>query len=123
MSRHKFNFCTEEKIKKMQQIQMKKSTESKSKWAVNAYNDWRDAQLETFNYDYGIYKANLRNLEKLTKENFQYALCRFVPEVAKKCGEGLYPGKKLYQMIVAIQKHLWVNKVDWELVEGRNFKS
>ena len=80
MSKQKFNFYSEDQILKLQKIQMKKTTESKCKWAVTAYNDWQDACLETFNYDFGIYEADLRNLNKLTKENFQYALCRFIPK-------------------------------------------
>ena len=59
----------------------------------------------------GIYFANLRDLPTLTKDNLQHALCRFVPEVTKKKGVGPYPGKTLYQMIVTIQKYLWVNKI------------
>ena len=122
VSKRKFNFCSEDHILKLQQINLKKTTESKCKWAVTAYNDWCDARLETFNYDFGIYEADLKNLSKLTKENFQYALCHFIPEVTKQRGEGLYPGKTLYQMVVALQKHLWVNKVNWQLVEGRDFQ-
>ena len=61
------------------------------------------------------------NLESLTKENLQHSLCRFVPEVTKRKGDGLYPGKTLYQMIVAIQKYLWINKLKWKLVEGAEF--
>ena len=36
-------------------------------------------------------------------------------------GEGLYPGKTLYQMLVAIPKHLRTNKLNWDIVEGKDF--
>ena len=101
----KYNFATEARIKQLQQIQLKKRTASKCNWAVTAYNDWHEERLKNFNYDYGIYMADLNNLCSLMKEDLQYALCRFVPEVTKKKGTGLFPGKTLYQMIAAIQKH------------------
>ena len=64
---------------------------------------------------------NLNDLESLTKENLQHALCRFIPEATKSRGEGPYPGATLYQMIVAIQKYLFVNKLKWKLIEGEEF--
>ena len=121
VSTRKFNFVSENRINILKQISLKKSTESKSRWAVKAYNDWRDERLKTFNYDYSIYMADLRNLNELTKPNLQHALCRFVPEVTKTRGIGPFPGQTLYQMVVAIQKHLRVNKLNWDLVEGKDF--
>ena len=105
----------------MKQINLKKSTESKCDWAVTAYVDWRNERLRSYNYDVGIYEADIENLPKLTPENLCYALCRFVPEVQRKRGEGEFPGKTLYQMVVALQKYLWTKKVMWDLVEGREF--
>ena len=121
VSRCKFQFVSEDRIQKLQQVQMKKSSEAKCNWALTAYNDWRDERLRSFNYDVGIYYADLRDLPNLTKENLQHSLCRFIPEVTKSRGEGPYPGQTLYQMVVAIQKHLWVNKIHWQLVEGHEF--
>ena len=40
--------------------------------------------------------------------------------MTKSKGEGLYPGKTLYQMIVAIQKYLNVNKINWKLVDSKD---
>ena len=68
-----------------------------------AYVDWRNDRLKNFKYDVGIYEADLENIETLTKENLQHSLCHFIPEVTKIKGEGLYPGKTLYQMVAAIQ--------------------
>ena len=36
-------------------------------------------------------------------------------------GEGLYPGRTLYQMVTAIQRYLVVNKLNWNLVYGPKF--
>ena len=108
---------TDTRIKELQQIQLKKSYESKCNWAVTAYNDWRHERLRTFNYDYPIYSADLNNLTTLQKDNLEYSLCRFVPEVTRKKGEGPFPGKTLYQMVAAIQKYLSVNKIKWKLVD------
>ena len=75
-----------------------------------------------FNYDAPIYFADLNNLVSLTKDNFQHAMCRFVPEVKKHNGNGDYLAKALYQMIVSLQKYLSVNKMNWKLVEGSDFE-
>ena len=60
-------------------------------------------------------------MESLTPENFQHALCYFVPEVTKVKGDGPYPGRTLYEMIVALQKYLKVNKIYWKLVDPIQF--
>ena len=121
VSKRKFKFIEEDKIEELQEVQLKKSVESKCNWAVTAYVYWRNERLRTFNYDYSIYEADLFNFETLTKEVLNQALCRFIPEVTKTRGEGPYPGKTLYQMIVAIQKFLWVNRIFWQLIEGVEF--
>ena len=49
------------------------------------------------------------------------SLCKFIPEVTK-CKDGQdYPGKTLYEMIVAIQKFLNQNNVAWKLIEDPEF--
>ena len=118
----RFNFSTEDRIEKLKQITLKKSCESKCEWAVRAYTDWRNERLINFQYDPAIYFADLSDLENLTKENLNHALCRFIPEVRKKKGEGEYPGATLYQLVVALQKHLVVNKLKWRLIEGDEFE-
>ena len=120
-TKRKFDFQTEDRIAKLKEVELKKRVQSQVDWAVGAYIDWRDERLFTYNYDFGIYMADLRNLEELTKENLCYSLCRFLPEVTKQRGEGDYPGRTLYQMLVAIQKYLNVNKIFWKLVEGPDF--
>ena len=121
MRKCKFNYVSEDRIVQLKQIQMKKKTQSKLNWTVTAYVDWRNDRLQNFNYDVGIYYMQMLDLKSLMKENLQHVLCRFVPEVTKKKGDGLFPGKTLYQMVVAIQKYLWVNKIKWKLVECDNF--
>ena len=121
MSRRKFDFQSEDKIQNLQQVQLKKTCESKCNWAVTAYRDWRNERLLTYNYDYSIYMSDIDNLANLKKAEFNHLLCRFVPEVTKSRGEGPFPGKTLYQMVVAIQKHLWVNHIFWQLIEGIEF--
>ena len=118
---HKYNFASEERIQKLKEIHLKKKSETKIEWTVSAYTDWRNERLYNFQYDVGIYETDLNQPEKLTKENLQHTLCRFIPEVTKKRGEGFYPGAMLYQMVVAIQKYLFVKKLKWKLVEGDDF--
>ena len=57
----------------------------------------------------------------LTIKNFQHAMCRFVPEMTKVKGDGPFPGKTVYQMVVAIQKYLHINKIMWRLVDSTEF--
>ena len=121
VSKRKFSFKSEARIAELQQIRLKKKTEAKVNWAVTAYNDWRNERLHNFNYDVGIYYADLNTLETLEKSNLEHALCRFIPEVTRVKGDGPYPGKMLYQMIVAIQKYLNINKINWKLVDGNDF--
>ena len=74
-----------------------------------------------FNYNFPIYEADLNRLDKLEKGNLEHALCHFIAEVTKVRGEGHYPGKTLYQMVVAIQKYLHINRLMWRLIDGPEF--
>ena len=114
-----FNLALEDRIKHLQQIHLKPTSESVVNLGVNAYNEWRDYRLETYNYDYGIYNADIRYLANLKPENLSHTLCHFIPEVTKKKGEGPYPGHTLYQMVGAIQKYLNVNKLPWIIAESK----
>ena len=121
VSKRKFSFTTESRIEELKKIRLKKQTEAKVNWAVTAYTDWRNERLYNYNYDVGIYGADLHNLKELTIENLHHALCRFIPEVTKVKGDGPFPGKTLYQMVVAIQKYLHINRIMWHLVDSLDF--
>ena len=118
----KFTVTSEERIAELKRQKLKKRTEAKMNWGVTAYNEWRDSRLLNYNYDFGIYYADLNNLKDLNKENFVHAMCRFVPEVTRKKGEGPYPGRTLYQLVISIQKYLHVNKIHWKILEGVEFE-
>ena len=120
--RRSFKFLTEERIAELRKIKMKKRSENKVKWAVNAYCEWRISRLESVQFDQSIFDCDLRNLVGITKENLEYSLCRFVPEVTKSKGDGPYPGKTLYQLIVAIQKFVHLNQIKWRLIHGEHFE-
>ena len=121
-TKRNFKFLTEERINELKKIKLKKRSEAKVKWAVNAYTEWRDARLGNGPFDQNICDANLNDLSKINVTNLEYSLCRFVPEVSKSRGDGPYPGKTLYQMIVAIQKFLQLNKYNWKLIHGQQFE-
>ena len=121
VSKRKFSFVSDARVDTLKRVQLKKKTEAKLNWAVTAYVEWRNECLRTFRYNPAIYFADITNSEKLEKANLQHALCHFIPEVMKVCGESPYPGKTLNQMIVAIQKYLNVNKLYWQLIEGIEF--
>ena len=121
-TKRSFKFLSEERISELKKIKLKKRSEAKVKWAVNAYCDWRESRLQNGQYDINIVNADLNNLVTISKQNLEYSLCRFVPEVTKSRGDGDYPGKTLYQMIVAIQKFLQLNKLRWKLIHGDSFE-
>ena len=82
-----------------------------------AYNRWRQARLKEFP---NMSMADINKVDTLDKQKFIDSMCFFIPEVTKQSGE-LYPGPSLYQLVVAIQKHLNVNKMGWKIVEGEGF--
>ena len=116
-----FKFLSEEKINELKKVKLKKRSEAKVRWAVNCYSDWREARLTNEQFDQNIFDANLLDLTDVTKQNIEYSMCRFIPEVTKSRGDGEYPGKTLYQMVVAIQKFLQINKLKWKLIHGLEF--
>ena len=123
MSRKRtYNFVSDAKINELKTVQMKKRSENKMNWGVKAFMDWREERLLNFNYDVAIYYSDLNDLANLTLENFRHSLCYFIPEVTKVKGGGLYPGRTLYQLVVAIQKYLNINNVPWKLIEGPEFE-
>ena len=109
-----------QRLKDLKEVTVKKNTGKKLNWAICAFNDWRDERLETLQYDYSIYNSDLRNLDKLEKNCFIEALCVFIPEVTKRNGEA-YPGKTLYQLVIALQSYLNANKIPWKLIDGPDF--
>ena len=114
-----FQLASDDRLKHLKEIRLKPNSESKVNWGVNAYNEWRNFRLETHQYDYAIHNAILNDLANLKADNLCQALCRFVPEVTKKKGGGPYPGRTLYQLVGAIQKYLNVNKIPWQIAEGK----
>ena len=118
----KFHSVSEAQVMQLKKVQLKKRTEYKMMWGVRAYNEWRNNRLmDIENFDNNIFDANLNEIGKLSKEKFEYAMCRFIPEVRKlKSGED-YPGKTLYEMCVSIQKYCNINGKKWKLVDGPDF--
>ena len=92
------------------------------KWAVNAYQKWRDYRLSDVGYDEKIFEANLDEIRNLSIDNMSYALCRFIPEVKKAKSNEDYPSKTLYEIVVSIQKYLNHNKIPWKLIHGDEFE-
>ena len=119
VSKQKFNFLSSQAVQDLKKVTLKKRTFAKMIWGVNAYFEWL-----RHNYNAVIAKANLLDLDNLEKLAFEEAMCYFIPEVMKSKGEGLYPGKMLYEMCImciCIQKYLNVNRVDWKIVESDQF--
>ena len=120
-NKRNFKFLTDAKIAELRKIKLKKKSENKVKWAVNAYSEWRIARLEKVEFDQKVFECDLHNLSQVSKDNLEHSLIRFVPEVTKSKGDGPYPGKTLYQLIVAIQKFLQINDIKWKLIHGDEF--
>ena len=118
----KIRFLTLQKIHELKQVKLKERTGAKLNWAVNAFSEWHNVRLSHC-YNEVIFNANLESLNDIDRDSFCEALCYFIPEVTKVKGDGMYPAKTLYQMIVAIQKYLNVNKIPWKLIDGPQFES
>ena len=87
-------------------------------WGVRAFYDWRNMKLaDPVTYDYRIYECHLNRVEKLSMQNFKFSMCKFLAEIKKQDGSE-YPGYTMYQLCIAIQKHLNENGKKWKLVEG-----
>ena len=118
-----FKSVNQAKMDLLKQRHLKKRTLAKVKSGVKAYQEWRLFRMsKDETYDEVIFNANLDDLGNLTKEALCYALCRFVPEVTKVEG-GDYPGKTLYEMIIAIQKHLREHGLKWKLIDDSEFST
>ena len=115
-----YNSVTDEKLAKMMEVTYQQRTEAKMKWAVNSYNLWRQMRLTKYPYDENIMRADLNDIQNVSKENLEYSLCRFICEVKKVRENADYPGRTLYQMICSIQNYLRKNEVMWKLVHGDN---
>ena len=105
----------------MMEVRFQSCSEAKIKWAVKSYCDWRDVKLDEEDCPEEILYADIRDTGSLTKENFEFSLCRFIVEVKKCNGEDDYPGRTLYQMICSLQCHLRKKEIGWKLVHGDEF--
>ena len=92
------------------------------KWAIDANSEWREARLNSGDHNDNIHAADLSNVSKLMKTNLESSLCHFIPKVTKTKGDVPYPGKTLYQMVIAIQKYLQINHINWKLIHGSEFQ-
>ena len=118
----RFKSITDEKLKQLKEQRLKKRSFAKVQWAVRAYCDWRNHRLsDPLTYDYRIFEADINQCSKLGKMQFEYSMCKFIAEVTKVKDGSDYPGKTLYQLCIAIQKHLNMNGVYWKIVEGDEF--
>ena len=120
VTKRTIQLTSSQRMKNLKMLQVKRNTQSNVNWSVSCFNRWRNERLNSYDYDPGIYFADLSEPSKLTKENLIHALCFFIPEVTKQSGE-YFPGKTLYQIIIGIQKHLQINKIHWRLVEDPDF--
>ena len=122
-SGRKVKNLSDDKMKELKQNRLKKRTFAKVQWAVRAYHDWHNNCLsDPLTYDYRIYESDIDRLDRLGKENLEFALCKFIAEVTKVKDGSDYPGCTLYQMCVSIQKHLNQGGLNWKLVEGDEFR-
>ena len=79
----KYNYVPKEKLTKMMEVTFQQRTEAKIKWAVKSYCDWRVVKLDSKDCPSEILYADICDTATLTKENLEFALCRFIVEVKK----------------------------------------
>ena len=63
-----------------------KASDSKIKWAVKNYSDWRHAvmQSEGDSVDERFYVADIEDITTLDKKGLCYTMCRFDTKIVKK---------------------------------------
>ena len=105
-------------MKKMMELTYEVRSEAKIKGAVKAYHDWRNMTVECEDCKEEIIFSDLDDLCSIDKKYFEYVMCRFIVEVKKSKEDLDYPGRTLYQLAVAIQNHLKMNKIYWKLVHS-----
>ena len=88
-----FHKVTLERLKQLKTKTMKKRSETKMWWGVNAYSTWRITRLnDVKNIDNDIIESDLSSVRNLCKEKFENAMCVFIAEVKKLNWED-YPGR------------------------------
>ena len=118
----RFKQISDDKMKQLQQEQVKRRTYAKVQWAINAFNEWRNTRISTPElFDVRVYETDMDRVDLLEKDSFEYTMCKFIAEVTKVKDGADYPGNTLYQMCVSIQKYLNLKGKTWKLVEGGQF--
>ena len=118
----RFRSVTDEKMHQLQQENIKKRTFVKLKWAVKAYSEWRANVLsDDKTFDGRVYDSDLKHVELLEKDSFEFSMCKFLAEVRKAKDGEEYPGKTLYHLVVSIQKYLVTKGKKWKLIESGEF--
>ena len=115
-----FNTISEEKIKRMMEVTYQERIEAKLRWAVKLYREWSRMRVDQSDCDLNIVYADLDDVASLTKENFEYLMCRFICEVRKAKENADFPGRTLYQIVCSIQNFLRKRDINWKLVHNGN---
>ena len=121
--KRKYNYVSEEKLKKMMEFSFEARSEAKIKWAVRAFRDWRNVKLDSEECEEDILFSDIDEPSCLSKDRFEVALCRFIVEVKKYKEDEDYPGRTLYHMACALQNHLKKHNIMWKLVHGTDFQN
>ena len=95
--KHTYNSVSEEKLAKMMEVNYQERTEIKMRWAVKLYKDWCNMRLDRVDYEDEIFELDIDNIANVSKDAFEFAMCRFICEVKKVKDQGDYPGCTLYQ--------------------------
>ena len=118
----RFKSVSDSKLNELKIKWMKKRTYNKVQWAVRTFKEWHNVKLGSpVTFDPLVLEVDIDVMGSLTKENFCHALCKFIPEVTKKKDASDYPGKTLYEMVVALQKHINQKGIPWKLLDDPEF--
>ena len=110
-------------MRELQTRHIKRRSLAKMQWAVRAYSEWRINHIKNDDtFDVKIFDSDLEKPESLTEENLAFALMCFIPEITKVKDGAPDPGATLYQLVVAIQRHLNEKGLDWKLIDGPKFR-
>ena len=92
---------SDQEIQDLINSQTNANTQKNTKWAIGAFNDWRQARASD----------NIPELHAMDPESMNFWLQRFVMEARKQKG-GEYPPKSLYLIVCGLLRHCRDKNVD-----------
>lgn len=112
----------DDEVRERQLSRIPANTKKATKWSLGVWTDWKVARSETCSEDSDKCPAGVGDITKMSKEELDFWLSKFVLEVRKTNGECFYPNT-LYGICCGLQRYLRDNgRPEINLWTDYNFK-